>query len=69
MYEALSLASEKGINWIDTAESYSEGKSEKNIGDLLQLLSKDKFQISTKARLDPNSSESIISQLDLKIDA
>ena len=35
MHKALSLASEKGINWIDTAESYSEGKSEKNIGDLL----------------------------------
>jgi len=69
MHKALSLASEKGINWIDTAESYSEGKSEKNIGDLLPLFSKDKFQISTKARLDPNSSESIISQLDRKIDA
>ena len=69
MHKALSIAYEKGINWIDTAESYSEGKSEKNIGDLLPLFSKDKFQISTKARLDPNSSESIISQLDRKIDA
>ena len=69
MHKALSLASEKGINWIDTAESYSEGKSEKNIGDLLPLFSNDKFQISTKARLDPNSSESIVSQIDRKIDA
>ena len=69
MHKGLSLASEKGINWIDTAESYSEGKSEKNIGDLLSSFSNDKFQISTKARLDPNSSESIISQLDRKIDA
>ena len=69
MHKALSLASEKGINWIDTAESYSEGKSEKNIGDLLPLFSNDKFQISTKARLDPNSSESIASQIDRKIDA
>ena len=69
MHKALSIAYEKGINWIDTAESYSEGKSEKNIGNLLPLFSKDKFQISTKARLDPNSSESIISQLDRKIDA
>ena len=49
MYKALSLASEKGINWIDTAESYSDGKSEQNIGELLSLFSKDKFQISTKA--------------------
>ena len=69
MHKALSLASEKGINWIDTAESYSEGKSEKNIGDLLSSFSNDTFQISTKARLDPNSSESIISQIDRKIDA
>ena len=69
MYKALSLASEKGVNWIDTAEAYSEGKSEKNIGDLLQLFYNDKFQISTKARLDPNSSESIVSQIDRKIDA
>ena len=69
MHKALSLASEKGINWIDTAESYSEGKSEKNIGELLSSFSNDTFQISTKARLDPNSSESIISQIDRKIDA
>ncbi len=69
MHKALSLASEKDINWIDTAESYSEGKSEKNIGELLSSFSNDTFQISTKARLDPNSSESIISQIDRKIDA
>ena len=69
MHKALSLASEKGINWIDTAESYSEGKSEKNIGDLLSSFSNDTFQISTKARLDPNSRESIVSQIDRKIDA
>ena len=69
MHKALSQASEKGINWIDTAESYSEGKSEKNIGELLSSFSNDTFQISTKGRLDPNSSESIISQIDRKIDA
>jgi len=69
MHKALSLALEKGINWIDTAESYSEGKSEKNIGELLSSFSNDTFQISTKARLDPYSSESIISQIDRKIDA
>ena len=52
MHKALSLASKKGINWIDTAESYSEGKSEKNIGELLSSFSNDTFHISTKARLD-----------------
>ena len=35
----------------------------------MSLFSNDKFQISTKARLDPNSSESIVSQIDRKIDA
>ena len=69
MHQALSLALEKGINWIDTAESYSEGKSEKNIGELLPLFNEKNFQISTKARLDPDSSESILSQIDRKIDA
>ena len=69
MHKALSLASEKGVNWIDTAESYSEGISEKNIGELLSSFSNDTFQISTKARLDPNSNESFVSQIDRKIDA
>ena len=69
MHKALSLASKKGINWIDTAEAYSEGKSEKNIGELLASFFNDTFQISTKVRLDPNISESIISQIDRKIDA
>ena len=46
MHKALSLASEKGINWIDTAESYSEGKSEKNICKILSSFSNDTFQIS-----------------------
>ncbi len=68
MHKALSLASKEGINWIDTAESYSEGKSEENIGKLLPFFDKEKFYISTKGRLDPTSSESIISQLDRKID-
>ena len=48
MHKALSLSSEKGVNWIDTAESYSEGKSEKNIGELLSSFTNDTFQSSTK---------------------
>ena len=50
MHKALSLASEKGINWIDTAESYSEGKSEKNIGKLLSSFSNDVFDLSKLSR-------------------
>ena len=69
MEKALEISIEFGINWIDTAETYSEGQSEKNIGDLLSALPvKDKFYISSKARLDPKSSESFGSQIDRKLD-
>ena len=67
--DALELAHSKGINWIDTAESYGEGKSEKNIGEVLAHLPNKNFFVSTKGKLDPTSSESILSQLDRKIDA
>ena len=68
MEKALEISIESGINWIDTAETYSEGQSEKNIGDLLSALPvKDKFYISSKARLDPKSSESFGSQIDRKL--
>ena len=69
MEKALETSIESGINWIDTAETYSEGQSEKNIGDLLSALPvKDKLYISSKARLDPKSSESFESQIDRKLD-
>ena len=68
MEKALVKAINAGINWIDTAESYSEGQSEKNIGLLLSSIKKNNIYISSKARLEPISSETIFSQLDRKID-
>lgn len=69
MERAIELALESGINWIDTAESYSEGISEKNIGLLLAYLKKEeKLYVSSKARLDPQSSETFESQIDRKLD-
>ena len=69
MEKAIEFSIESGINWIDTAESYSDGQSEKNIGDLLSSLSgENKLQVSSKARLDPTSSETFESQLDRKLD-
>ena len=69
MEKAIEFSIESGINWIDTAESYSDGQSEKNIGDLLSSLSREnKLQVSSKARLDPRSSETFESQLDRKLD-
>jgi len=69
MERAIELALASGINWIDTAESYSEGVSEKNIGSLLACLKKEeKLYVSSKARLDPQSSETFESQIDRKLD-
>ena len=68
MEKALVKAINAGINWIDTAESYSEGQSEKNIGLLLSSIKNNNIYISSKARLEPISSETIFSQLDRKID-
>ena len=52
MEKAIELALDNGINWIDTAESYSEGVSEKNIGILLDSLNQnEKLYVSSKARL------------------
>ena len=69
MEKAIELALDNGINWIDTAESYSEGVSEKNIGILLDSLNQnEKLYVSSKARLDPQSSETFESQIDRKLD-
>ena len=58
MEKAIEFSLKSGINWIDTAESYSDGQSEKNIGDLLSSLSSEnKLHVSSKARLDPSSTE------------
>ena len=69
MEKALELSIKAGINWVDTAETYSDGKSENNIGHLLSSFSpSEKLKISSKARLDPTSSETFSSQLDRKLD-
>ena len=69
MEKAIEFSLKSGINWIDTAESYSDGQSEKNIGDLLSSLSSEnKLHVSSKARLDPTSTETFESQLDRKLD-
>ena len=69
MERAIEISIKSGINWIDTAESYSDGKSENNIGDLLNSLSnEDRIYVSSKVRLDPKSSETFESQLDRKLD-
>ncbi len=51
----LQRALEHGINWIDTAASYGEGRSEQNLGDSLRDLgATDQFHLATKVRLMPD---------------
>jgi len=46
-FEALETAIDKGVNFIDTAAGYGNGRSERIIGDLLKSRS-EKIYISTK---------------------
>ncbi|MFP6767640.1 MAG: aldo/keto reductase [Planctomycetaceae bacterium] len=51
----LQRALQHGINWIDTAASYGDGRSEQNLGDSLRDLGAlDGFHLATKVRLMPD---------------
>jgi D-threo-aldose 1-dehydrogenase len=51
---ALWLALDRGVNWIDTAPSYGDGKSETALGWLLAEVPADRRPIiSTKVQFDP----------------
>ena len=52
--DALLMAINSGINWIDTAASYGKGQSEEVVGWLLKELPESKRpQVSTKFAVDP----------------
>ena len=56
--DAIQLAIQAGINWIDTAASYGNGQSEEVVGWLLsELPDKDRPQVSTKFRVDPQGDD------------
>lgn len=48
--KAIVYALSNGINHIDTSESYSDGKSEKLVGEAIKKCDRDKIFISTKVR-------------------
>ena len=54
-YAALNRAVDLGVNFIDTADVYGDGRSEKLIGRLLKDRPNDEILVGTKAgrRLDP----------------
>jgi len=65
---ALRLALEAGINWVDTAPSYGDGKSEEALGWLLQEV-EPKPNLSTKVRLDVRALDDISGQVERSLEA
>jgi D-threo-aldose 1-dehydrogenase len=59
---AIDRALEAGINWIDTAPSYGDGRSEQALGWLLQDV-RNKPYLSTKVRLDLGRLDDIAGQV------
>ena len=58
-YAALNRAVDLGVNFLDTADVYGDGRSEKLIGRLLKERPQDEILVATKAgrRLDPHTAE------------
>ncbi len=61
--EAVRRALAGGVNWIDTAAAYGQGRSEEALGWLLGEIAESPY-VSTKFRIDPESRESIASQIE-----
>ena len=56
----LAHAIERGVNWIDTAATYSKGQSERSIGEALRELdAHDRVHLATKVRLMPDELDDI----------
>ena len=65
--KAIRRAMDAGINWIDTAPSYGQGKSEESLGWLLKEIDNDPF-ISTKVAIDTRNLEDISGQIEKSIE-
>ena len=64
---AIDRALEAGINWIDTAPSYGDGRSEQALGWLLQDVAKKPY-LSTKVRLDLGRLDDIAGQVERSLE-
>ncbi len=47
-YQFIKTAVDRGVNYVDTAWQYGKGESEKGVGEILNLVGRDKLFISTK---------------------
>ncbi|MCU0483650.1 MAG: aldo/keto reductase, partial [Chloroflexi bacterium] len=53
-------AYDKGVNFFDCAETYSNGESERQIGEAMAHMDRAKIFLTTKLRLNPDDSEAAI---------
>jgi len=61
--KAIRRALDAGINWIDTAAQYGEGRSETALGWLLNEIDDEPY-LSTKFRIDPGRLDDIPGQIE-----
>ena len=66
--QALARAFEAGINWIDTAPLYGQGRSEEALGRLLNDFS-EKPHVSTKVNLDTAKLHDIAGEVERSVAA
>ena len=65
---AIHLALDGGVNWIDTAPSYGDGRSEEALGWLLPEID-DEPHLSTKFRIEPDGPDDVPSQIRRSLEA
>jgi aryl-alcohol dehydrogenase-like predicted oxidoreductase len=65
---AIRMALDGGINWIDTAPLYGDGKSEEALGWLLKEIDETPY-LSTKVGLDPSRLDDIPGQIEESVHA
>ena len=53
-------ALDRGVNYVDTAESYGNGDSERKIGEALQQVDRKKVFVTTKLKLEDKDTEQSI---------
>jgi aryl-alcohol dehydrogenase-like predicted oxidoreductase len=62
--EAWKILRDGGINWIDTAQAYGSGESERICGDLVEGLPRDRYIMQTKWYVVPDNAKNIFSPVD-----
>ncbi len=68
--QTLQRAVELGINWIDTAATYGDGRSEESLGHVLQALDlRTRMHVATKVRIPPEAVGDIPGYIHKSVDA